>query len=367
MSARVWILTACLALLAAPAFAHKASDSYLTLRVEGRSVHGQWDIALRDLELAVGLDTNGDGAITWGELRQRHSEIARYALGRLKLATDGGACPATALEQLVDDHSDGAYTVLRFDAVCPYAIGKLELDYRLLFDIDADHRGLLRVERGGATRTAIASPDRPALVFEAGDAGALTTIIQYVREGVWHIWIGLDHVLFLLALLLPAVLAPTLRAALLDVLKVVTAFTVAHSITLTLAALGLVTLPSRVVESAIALSVVLVALNNVVPVMRESRWTAAFAFGLLHGFGFAGALADLGLPRATFAWALFSFNIGVELGQLAIVAVFLPLAWWLRGTWLYRRVVLLGGSLAVAAIAAIWLTERVFDLKIISR
>jgi HupE / UreJ protein len=149
------------------------------------------------------------------------------------------------------------------------------------------------------------------------------------------------------------------------VFKVVTAFTVAHSITLSLAALGVIALPSRVVESAIAASVVLAALNNVRPLVYGGRWALAFAFGLIHGFGFASVLADLGLPQDALLLSLVAFNLGVELGQLAIVAVFLPVAFALRGTALYRRVILVGGSLVVAAIAFAWLCERAFNLTLV--
>jgi hypothetical protein len=194
-----------------------------------------------------------------------------------------------------------------------------------------------------------------------------------MHEGIWHIWLGFDHILFLLSLLLPAVLirrdrnwqpGGSFHAAFIEVAKVVTAFTLAHSITLSLAALGVVSLPSRWVESAIALSVVLAALNNLLPLVANGRWIAAFAFGLLHGFGFAGALKDLGLPTGSLALSLAGFNIGVELGQLAIVALFLPLAYALRATWGYRRLLLAGGSAAIAAVAAIWFAERAFDLPL---
>ena len=149
-----------------------------------------------------------------------------------------------------------------------------------------------------------------------------------------------------------------LRPAALEVARVVTAFTAAHSITLCLAALGLVSLPSRWVESAIAASVVLAALNNLWPLVDGRRWAVAFGFGLVHGFGFASVLADLGLPSDALATALVGFNLGVELGQLAIVAAFLPLAFVLRGTLAYRRVAFPLGSLAIAGVALVWLVER---------
>jgi HupE/UreJ protein len=202
---------------------------------------------------------------------------------------------------------------------------------------------------------------------------------DYLEEGVLHIWTGFDHILFLLSLLLPAVLVrstdstrrwaavPSFKAAFTDVFKVVTAFTVAHSITLSLAALGVVSLPSRLVESAIAVSVVLAALNNVRSVVYGGRWIIAFCFGLIHGFGFASVLTDLGLPQESLLLALVAFNVGVELGQLAIVAVFLPIASALRDTRLYRRAILVGGSLLVAAIAMLWLIERAFNVALLAR
>ena len=150
-----------------------------------------------------------------------------------------------------------------------------------------------------------------------------------------------------------------------DVFKVVTAFTVAHSITLSLAALSVISLPSRLVESAIALSVLLAALNNLWPVVGRGRWLVAFGFGLIHGFGFASVLADLGLPQGALALALLGFNLGVEVGQLAIVAAFLPMAYALRRSFFYRRVVLLGGSLLIAAVAAAWFVERAFELQLL--
>ena len=366
-----------LALTTGAAIAHKPSDSYLSIGVDGSRVRGQWDIALRDLDFAIGIDSNGDGEITWGELRARHNEIAAYALARLTLALDGAACPLRATEHLVDHHSDGAYAVMRFEAQCGKAGAALDLGYNLFFDLDPQHKGLLRLEYAGTTRTGIFSPDAARQTFELTRPSRLAQFIDYGREGVWHIWIGFDHILFLLSLLLPAVLVPMRRngkagweaverfpPALWDVLKIVTAFTVAHSITLSLAALGVITLPTRLTESAIALSVILAALNNVFPLFQRRRWIVAFAFGLIHGFGFASVLADLGLPQDALLLALVGFNLGVEAGQLAIVSAFLPVAYWLRRTALYQRAVFIGGSWLICLLAGKWFIERAFNLKL---
>lgn len=361
-----------LLVLALPASAHKPSDSYLTLDVQQARIEGRWDIALRDLDYAIGLDADGDGRLTWDEVRSRHSAIAAYALARLRLAMGEQACTLRAGEQLVDRHTDGSYTALYFTAACPRPGSTLQVDYRLFADLDPQHKGLLQLRAGGRASTAIFGVDQPVQAFALNGVPAWRSFLAYGRDGVLHIWAGFDHILFLVSLLLPAVLvrgdggwqaAPAFRAAAVDVVKVVTAFTVAHSLTLAAATLGLVTLPSRLVESAIAASVVFAALNNLFPLVHGRRWLAAFVFGLVHGFGFAAVLTDLGLPGASLAAALAGFNLGVEAGQLAIVAAFLPLAFLLRASWFYRRLVLTGGSLATAGIAAIWLAERALGLS----
>ena len=374
MRASGGLLALLLALSAPAALAHKSSDAYLALAVEGERVTGQWDIALRDLEFALGLDADGDGAITWGEVRSRHPDIAQYALARLALAADGAPCPATVTEQLVDRHTDGAYTVLRFAAQCPHAPRELGVRYTLFADLDPQHRGLARIDHEGASRTALFGPESAAQSFALASPGRLAQFGAFFRQGTHHIWIGIDHVLFLVSLLLPAVLVRRygrwlpvdgFAPAFWDTFKVVTSFTVAHSITLSVAALGLVALPSRLVESAIAASVVLAALNNLRPVVLGARWAVAFGFGLVHGFGFASVLAELGLPRDALVTALVGFNLGVEAGQLAIVAAFLPVAYALRATLFYRRFVLYGGSALIALLAAVWCAERALDLKLI--
>jgi hypothetical protein len=399
---------ALLAMLACPAaFAHKSSDAYLTLSAEGGHVDVRWDIALRDLDDELGLDTNDDGALTWDEVRGRGGDIAALALPTLTLSTAAGPCrvfkepggsaphlPGIANAAAAEDgaqeqgvrlalehHSDGTYAVLQFAETCPGAIASLTVDYRLFAHSDPTHRGIVRVLGPAAqdafAATAVLGPDHPQRRFDLARPSLAETLREFITEGVWHIWLGFDHILFLLSLLLPAVLvgrdtarapgapaAAPIRAPLLDVLKTVTAFTLAHSITLSLAVLGVVSLPSRLVESGIALTVVLASLNNLWPVVRDSRWAAAFAFGLIHGFGFAAALKDLGLSAGALAVSLFGFNVGVELGQLAIVATFVPLAFALRTTRFYRIGIVRGGSAIVALVAAVWFVERAFDIRL---
>ena len=140
--------------------AHKPSDSYLTLTVDDGRPTGRWDVALRDLEHALGLDADLDGAITWGELRSRHEAIAEYALARLEVSRGSEACSLRPVEQLVDHHTDGAYSVLRFDVDCP-AGGAVRVDYRLFFDLDPTHRGLLQIGSSSDTTSISTSPELP--------------------------------------------------------------------------------------------------------------------------------------------------------------------------------------------------------------
>jgi hypothetical protein len=354
------------------AHAHKPSDSYLSIDVA--AARGQWDIALRDLDAALTLDADGNGEITWGEVRSRHADIAAYASARLKLRADDLPCALTVGEQLVDQHTDGAYSVLPLTLRCEAPDpARLSIEYRLFADLDPQHRGLLKLGSGDTTRTAVLGPQAPLQVFELAAPSRWSQFAAYTREGVWHIWIGFDHILFLLSLLLPSVLVwraarwqSAERAAdvLWEVLRIVTAFTLAHSITLSLAVVGAIELSTRVVESVIAASVVVAALNNLRPRITRRLWMVAFGFGLVHGFGFATVLTDLGLPRGALALALVGFNVGVELGQLAIVLLFLPLAFALRRTGFYRHWVMTGGSLVIALLASWWLVERAFAVKL---
>ncbi len=370
-----WIIALLALALHATAFAHKPSDSYLTVRAgTDNAVTLRWDIALRDLDYVLELDRDGNGLLTWGEVRQRSADITRYALSHLQLASGDKPCPIeTSAPLMLDQHSDGTYAVLTLRAHCASLVNALQMKYSLLFDVDPSHRGLVQwiaSDKGAAQALVFGTESaQQQLTVQAPDA--LQTLRQYVAEGTWHIWIGFDHILFLLSLLLPSVLVrrqghwqavDSLRSASIEVLKVVTAFTLAHSITLSLAALQVLTLPSRLVESVIAASVVVAALNNLRGTVESKRWLLAFVFGLVHGFGFASVLADLGLPQGALVLALVGFNVGVELGQLAIVALFLPLAFALRCSAFYRVGVLLGGSVLIALLAAWWFVQRAFDL-----
>lgn len=389
-----------LALWGGLAGAHKASDAYLRIeRSDAWSIALRWDIALRDLDALLALDADDDGAITWREVGARRAEIERYAVSRLRL--DGCAlhldadAPGAPLERRVD----GTYFVLRLSGDCPRlaAAQDLTLGYALFAELDPTHRGLLRAERGdGRVQVVSLAPGgtaakvdigaaRPVEATEAAAAAPASMSTanappsaapaadeQLLLDGLRHILGGADHLLFLACLLLPAVLrrAPDgrwrpverWRDALRPVLWTVTMFTVAHSLTLGLAAARLVSMSPRVIEPAIALTIALAAWDNLRPLFGARRHGFTFAFGLIHGFGFAEVLAELELPPAEFIGALLRFNLGVELGQLLVVLPLLALLLALRGRRVYARALLPAGSALALVAAAGWFVERVFDL-----
>jgi HupE / UreJ protein len=362
-----WLLRLLLCAIAPLAQAHIASNGFLSLRVESTRISGALELAMRDGELAVGLDRDHDGQITWGELRSSQGLLAAYLQRHLRLAAADGPCSISVGTLQVNERVDGNYIWLPLVAECASAPRRLTIDYRILDEADPSHRGLLTLSALGVTQSAVLGGTEAPRVLQLDHPSRWTAFVEYLRAGIWHIWRGIDHLLFLLSLLLPAVLTrrqgrweavPMAAPALLNILKVVTAFTLAHSITLSLAAFDVIRLPARLTESVIAASIIVAALNNVFPRVTEGRWRIAFAFGLLHGFGFASVLADMGLPQGARLVSLVAFNLGVEAGQLAVVLAVMPIAYLLRATVFYRRAVMPWGSSAIAALALVWFVQR---------
>jgi hypothetical protein len=388
--------------LAAPAWAHKASDAYLILDETAAGLSVRWDIALRDLDAALDLDADGDGRLTWGEIRDAWPRIQGYALARLRIE---GCAALEPTGRALERRNDGAYAVLHLSAAChpaePPAIA-----YTLLREVDPTHRGLVRMRLAGrelvlrvldpARPEAVAGPTSDGRapgassgVADAHPSGAAGSAVRargdstadglrsglgFAREGVRHILTGYDHVLFLLCLLLPAVMRRTaegwrpverLSEAVWPVIGIVSAFTVAHSITLGLAATGTVSLAPQLIEPAIAVTIVLAAMDNLWPIFPVRRVAVTFAFGLIHGFGFASVLSELHLPTLRFAWALLQFNLGLEAGQLLVVVVVTGLLFLLRGGPRYPAWVIRGGSCAALLVGVLWLVERTANVTIL--
>jgi len=227
----------------------------------------------------------------------------------------------------------------------------------ILFPYDPRHKTFVNIYQNGALkRQGILDANIPGLEFRMGSRQSIGSVVaQFIFEGTHHIFIGPDHILFIVGLLL-------LGGSLKQLLKIVTAFTIAHSITLALATLNIVNPPARIIEPTIALSIVFVGVHSLTSKgTRDPRLLFAFCFGFIHGFGFANALREMALPRYALGWSLFSFNVGVEIGQMCIVLTVSPLLALLRkrSTLVARRVVTVG-SLCVILAGAFWFIQRAF-------
>ena len=371
-----WLVCVGLLVLGGVAQAHKASDSYLQIDAGKTNTNVRWDIALRDLEAALDIDTDEDGKLTWGEVKAAWPRIEAYALPRLRI----GGCVLRPIGQALERRNDGAYAVMMLTSDCVLKSAPA-ISYSLFRDIDPTHRGIAKVQLVG--QPLVLSMLDPGRIDAAPNAGAAsasqaehiapTGAWGFLREGIRHILTGYDHVLFLLCLLLPSVTRRTpqgwravekLSDAVWPVVGIVSAFTVAHSITLGLAALKIVSLSPSFIEPAIAVTIILAALDNVWPIFPVPRVVVTFFFGLIHGFGFAGVLGELNLPPGEFAWALLQFNLGLELGQLMIVVCVTGLLFTLRDRPQYRGWVVRGGSYAAIFIGVLWLIERTANVSL---
>jgi hypothetical protein len=366
------VVTLLVLVWATSASAHKASTSYLQLQVRGTDVSGRWDIALRDLDYALGLDTDNNASLTWGEVRQQQARIADYALHRLTLRADQDDCRLAATSLQIAEHSDGNYASLALHGECPHEPVSLSLGYELLFDVDAWHRGLVNLDFRG-THTGLFAPDERVLRYNVAGASGWSVFTQYFRAGVWHVWTGWDHMLFLAGLFLPAVVrrrgrewlpATSLRVAITDTAIMATAFTIAHALTLSLAATGLFSPPTRWIESGVAASVLFAGFNNLVPMVYRGLFWLAAGFGLIHGAAIAGALIELGLPPGDRVWALLAFNLGVEAAQLAVLLAVIPVSFIFRRSPWYRWLVLIPGSLIITVVGLLWLIQRAFNVDL---
>lgn len=365
---RVIVIALLAFVMAGSAHAHKASDSFLYWQPAVADAPGRLDIALVDLARTVELDGDGDGQVRWGEALEREVEIKRYLDSRLLIMAGDQQCEVDWWLAGLTQHSDGNYLVVEFRPGCSGSTAVAShLDYNLFFDQDPQHRALVMTRIDGNDRLSVLNPQQRSLNLSQ-PSGIWHTVVEFIWEGMVHLWIGYDHMLFLLALLLPAavrrehgrwVVEDRLGKAVKDVALIVTAFTAAHSVTLVIATLGILRLPIEWVETFIALSIVAAAVNIVWPFLGQRRYLMGFGFGLIHGFGFASVLADFMTDTSSRLVALVSFNIGVELAQLAVVMAVVPVMFLLRRQWVYQRIVMPAGVVIIALTGSVWVWERV--------
>ena len=362
--------------------AHAQGEDYVVFRFQESVIEGHFEIATLDLQEKLGLTIdagtdNGVSAVTASA-----ATVQEYIASHFTIGPEGGqpyAFEFVRYDTVSLPQGLFAQYHFRVDTGGPLP-DRLAIRHGMFYEDDRLHRGLVLVEYNAKTNTTYPG-EYTAMVFNPGnreqtlDLTAIPSIMaprDMIVQGVWHIWIGIDHILFLLALMLPTVLVrdrdgwqpvETFSRAFLNLLKIVTVFTVAHSITLLLAALDVIALPSRLVESVIALSIILVALNNVFGKVREGSLLSILALGLFHGLGFASVMGNLPFRMVDLLRVVIGFNIGVELGQVAIVAVLFPLLFLLRRSSLYQPLVLRGASVVLVLIAGWWFVQRSVGLE----
>ncbi|MEM7283412.1 MAG: HupE/UreJ family protein [Pseudomonadota bacterium] len=359
---------------------HTLGEGYLFVEVTDESLNGWFEITLSDLDKALDIDSDQDGRVEEQDVAQNIARIQDYLTDRVDISDGSREYQLTYTGFELLKIPVGQYMVLRFESDATQVPDVLTFRYDVLFDEDSTHRGFLVVHSNtksklvntGEDVSLIFGPDSKTKDFDFKNTSPWSSFVDFLKHGVWHIWIGIDHILFLVALLLPSVLQrksdaswiPTdnFKSASWAVVKIVTLFTLAHTITLTLAALDIITLPSRLVESVIAASVVIAALNNLIPIFRDNMGWVVFGFGLFHGFGFASVLQHLTNNATNLVADLAGFNIGVEIGQIAIVAVVFPILYALRSSRLYIKRIMPALSIVIGLLAAGWLVERSFDL-----
>lgn len=368
-------------LLTSPASAHRIDESYIYMDIYDTEIEGRLEFRIVDvnaqLELTIPDDVDDAGEV----LPDVIGAIRSYAEPRFGLGTDSRSWTVEFTDEYdLLDTENGVFVVLPFEVAETFAAvpDTVDVFYEAFVLENDNHKGFFHIGNyweGGI----FANESDPFLrFFDAGDTrqtfdlddpdfwGGLWGVVEL---GVDHIRIGTDHILFIVALLLPSVLvsthkwepAPSFSSALWRILKIATSFTIAHSITLSLSGFGVIELPSTPVETIIAISIILAALHNFFPIFRNKEWVLAFTFGLFHGLGFAGLLTDLGLDRTNRVWSLFAFNVGVEIGQVVILLLLFPALFLLRRTRLYHQGFFKVGSIVLMVVAAIWALERIFD------
>lgn len=356
------LAAAALATAAFAASAHEGSTSYLAVDATGASpgLALRYDVALIDVAWSVPLDADGDGRLAWREIEARRTAIAAWMRAGLGISRGGRSCDLEIGEPWLTERLGLPYLSLDVAAACPSG-GPVGIESSLFFDGDAYHRVLVSLATPAGVQATTLAPGLRSWI-EPAQSSAWRTAFEFLRQGMFHVWVGYDHLVFLLLLLLPAVVGRGRRAdgraIALDLARIVTAFTIAHSITLGLAATHVVRLPQQPIEVAIAVTLVVAGVLNLAPGLWRLRLPLAFGFGLVHGFGFANALAGLDTGAASIVPVLAGFNVGVELANLAVIAALLPILLWSgRFAW-YAPRAMPALSLASAAAGAFWMMQR---------
>lgn len=395
----------CIALLftvtaSASAYSHQLSTAYLKgdLNAAG-GFSGELQIRLFDLERSIGIDKNSDGKLLWSEVLVSKESIQTYLNKSLQIKRNQTHCQQSYYGQWkIDSHYNESYLVLPVRAQCSVT-GELSIHYRGLYDLDSNHKLIATINVGADEYFRVMSNSQREINLQANNGSWLDTLIEFTWQGMLHIWIGVDHILFLLCFLLAVVYSRTsktvsmgsdsieskknpeyiadsscsivantiktgpieiaeIKQRLLTIVGIISAFTLAHSLTLVATALDWIQFSSRWIEVGIAATVLFSAINNIFSFVTRLAWLTFF-FGLLHGMGFAGVLSELGLPHDQKLLSILAFNLGVEFGQVVIVLLMVPVLLAIKRIRIPPQSILSASSAAIAIIATVWIVERI--------
>jgi HupE / UreJ protein len=345
------------------ALAHQPSDAYMHLEVKGQDLQVRWHIALRDLNHVFMLDADGDHKVSWGEFLDRSGEVDDMLRKSLRVQNDKATCAPQPAQFQVEQLSSGTFIVADFVVRCAHTIASLDLRYDFLFEFDPSHRGLANLAEGEVRHPIVFTDEQRDKALRVGARDTHGYVFQYLRLGVEHILSGMDHVLFVVGLILASLNAG--RLGFKQLLLAVSAFTVAHCTTLVLSAAGYFSPPGRIVEPLIALSIVFVAVNNITRSITRWELVLVFLFGLFHGLGFSSTLDIVRLPLGEKLLTLASFNVGIEIGQLLVIGATVPLLF-LALTKVRSSTIVVCCSAGMAGFSSIWFVERAFNFSIIT-
>jgi len=341
-------------------YAHQYRCSYLSFDFNSTSPTLKWEIETLHLERKFNLDNDKNGVVSWRELINHKTQILEYIQKYFSLKLNNKEFDLNIKNFVLKDFNKQTYIII--DIALKKKIKKIDINYNLFFKEDSIYRCFVKFIDHNSTsiNTLFSLNQKLTIEVKQHQNNLLESLKEFLIEGIYHIWIGIDHILFLLMLIIPTVRnREKFKPVFMEILKIVTAFSLAHSITLTLSALDLVSIPSKFIEVTIAISVLLTAINNIFEKIKNFSWQIAFGFGLIHGFGFANALSELELVQEFYVYLLAIFNIGIEFGQLAIVVIILPLLFILRKSKFYLIGILKIGSITTALLAMLWIFQRI--------
>ena len=368
---------------ATPAAAHTSEDPSVYLFVAEDGLDGRVELSIADIEVVLGRSLGETDAEIKAELAQASANIQAYTAQHLEIGGADEPWPISFSDvELFRERQDLAFAVVPYEVEVPDGEVPVELEVRFdpFFDDVGDRDGLLLLT-GGWTAGAFDREAEALVTFtedsreqtvDLGDRTQWQTFTSGITLGIDHIRTGPDHIMFVLALLLPSVLVfaggwkpmPSFGGALWRVLKIATFFTLAHSITFTLAGMDLLPLPpSKLIESVIALSIAAAALHNLKPVLPNREWALSFVFGLFHGMGFASLIAGLEVSRTSQLVSLLGRNVGIEIGQVVVILAAFPALFLFRRTSWYQPILSIG-SIVLAALSLSWMIERLFEVDI---